>query len=167
MYGLKPVPFKGQTFSAASCSPDPGKRLVSCSFTSSSTLQTQDCRRAVPLAKRDASTCRRTILAAVLGPPSRPAGTRRVWRLPCLVASISATEHGCPTSRSFFARCRIPPHLDPQACDFGSRATSGFEIRGIPHLAKNEREVGHEAPLQIRTHEVFFLFTHSAYCSRM
>jgi hypothetical protein len=58
---------------------------------------------------------------------------------------------GWPTSRSFFARCGIPRlstghsllatglhvhgHLHP--------VHPGAEVCGIPHLAKNERDVGH------------------------
>jgi hypothetical protein len=47
---------------------------------------------------------------------------------------------GCPISRSFFARYEIPRLLTES---FGPRKAFKVEIRGIPHLAKNERDVGH------------------------
>jgi hypothetical protein len=76
------------------------------------------------------------------------AGGRDLRRL-----SLPVTNDGCPTSRSFFARCGIPrlsaahsplatgldvhDHLRPYP--------QGAEVRGIPHLAKNERDVGYPA----------------------
>jgi len=52
-------------------------------------------------------------------------------------------DDGCPTSRSFFARCGIPLALTVRFQ--GPIETQGLqgESRGIPHLAKNERDVGH------------------------
>jgi hypothetical protein len=48
-----------------------------------------------------------------------------------MTAVPAATEFGCPTSRSFFARCGFTTALNPKA------------LRLDPHLAKNERDVGH------------------------
>ena len=71
-------------------------------------------------------------------------GPAKNWALaPAGAASGSLTKAGCPTSRSFFARCGIPPMLDRSV----HRITRELEGRfsGIPHLAKNERDVGHPA----------------------
>src|ERR1700677_237611 len=89
-----------------------------------------------------------------------------------LLDSISTTNAGCPTSRSFFARCGIPPRSSrasdnkedvlrrpaflfangswPQPPErLRNKSALLWELRGerggIPHLAKNERDVGHPA----------------------
>src|ERR1700678_2872617 len=49
-------------------------------------------------------------------------------------------EHGCPTSRSFLARCGTDEYC-PELL-IGCEALGG-DSSGIPHLAKNERDVGH------------------------
>ena len=56
-------------------------------------------------------------------------------------ASGSLTKAGCPTSRSFFARCGIPLHL-PSDCKF-TRYTQRSTV--APHLPRNERAVGYPA----------------------
>ena len=49
-------------------------------------------------------------------------------------------EHGCPISRSFFARCGSNEcRLELLIGCWEFRGESS----GIPHLAKNERDVGH------------------------
>jgi hypothetical protein len=46
---------------------------------------------------------------------------------------------GCPISRSFFARCGMPQR---STCFF-LKVEKKVQVRGIPHLAKNERDMGH------------------------
>src|ERR1700722_16245411 len=46
---------------------------------------------------------------------------------------------GCPISRSFFARYGIPQR---STCFF-PKVEKKVKVRGIPHLAKNERDMGH------------------------
>jgi hypothetical protein len=60
-------------------------------------------------------------------------------------------EHGCPTSRSFLARCGTDEYC-PELL-IGCEVLGG-ESGGIPHLAKNERDVGH--PLKGWTLQLYF-----------
>ena len=56
------------------------------------------------------------------------------------LAASSLGKAGCPISRSFFARCGIPPRLHSDSrC---TRCTYRPKVSGIPHLAKNGRYVG-------------------------
>ena len=51
------------------------------------------------------------------------------------------TNDGCPTSRSFFARCGIPLPLSLGLSIHPRHLT--VNLGGIPYLAKNERDMGH------------------------
>ena len=59
------------------------------------------------------------------------------------------TEAGCPTSRSFLARCGIPLQL-PSDSDHPMRSV--INVGRIPHLAKNERDMAFR-PRTSRRHE--------------
>jgi hypothetical protein len=54
--------------------------------------------------------------------------------------TVPTRDPGCPISRSFFARCGIP-RLSPQTLN-STKKSEGCGS-GIPHLAKNERDMGH------------------------
>src|ERR1700733_8798776 len=53
---------------------------------------------------------------------------------------IASRDHGRAMSRSCFARHGIPGRYTGK---FSSLAATNVKVRGIPHLAKNERDVGH------------------------
>src|SRR5271155_5410779 len=52
------------------------------------------------------------------------------------------TKAGSPISRSIFARCGRPQLLTGR---FFALTAGNIEVRGLPHLAKNERDMGHPA----------------------
>jgi hypothetical protein len=62
--------------------------------------------------------------------------------------------YGCPISRSFFARCGIREPLS----SLPVAENQPVERRGLPHLAKNERDMGHPFIRGRRTKNIRILF---------
>jgi hypothetical protein len=72
-----------------------------------------------------------------IGQRKEPRGQRACVRTVRLLGSFPVTDHGCPTSRSFFARCGIP-----QLPTYSFQPASGYRSRSVvSHISQKTSEI--------------------------